>query len=51
MKLYVLNDSCEIVFEFDDTSGGYRLKTSTDDKVKVLSIIKAAFKFLLQNLP
>jgi hypothetical protein len=48
MKLYVLDDSGHVVFEFSPDAGGLRLATSMEIKVKIISLVKAALKFLRQ---
>jgi hypothetical protein len=49
MKLYVIDENGSVVFEFSDTSGGLRLNGSVETKVKLIRLLRAAIKFLMQG--
>jgi hypothetical protein len=50
LKLYILDDTGKVMFEFSEVSIGFVLQetASEDDKVKGISILRAALKYLKQ---
>lgn len=44
MKIYLVDDNGGIIFEFDsDGAGGMTVKSSTEDRVRVTSLLKSAY--------
>jgi hypothetical protein len=47
MKLYVTDEDGRVVFDFSDTSGGYTISVTQEQKIKIIVLVTAALKFLL----
>jgi hypothetical protein len=47
MRLYILDENGQVVFEFSDTLGGLRLNGAVELKVMIVMLLKAAIKFLM----
>lgn len=49
MKIYILDDNGQVVFEFTQDAGGFVLSVPLEVKVKVVALVKAALKHLREK--